>query len=115
MCVDGRLVGEMKQIESNFLARNEALSSEMTKAKEEATEYRRENEKLKHQILRLVELDDTKNQQIQEMERKMESFARKLDEEVEAEQRTPMPQVLKENDFSREIDGADARMGCVWF
>lgn len=72
-------LGEMRSIEKSFRERNAELHAELKDARRKGNEYRIETEKLKDQILRLVELDEVKNKDIQTLESKLDHFHKKLE------------------------------------
>jgi len=73
----------MQCIEKSFKERNKELGVELQNARHEANDYRVENKRLKNQILRLVELDEVKNKDIQTLEEKVEHFHEKLEDILE--------------------------------
>ena len=77
------MTGEMKNIEMGFVERQKELGDALERAEEKAKESERENARLKRQILRLVELDDVKNRQICDMEKRLEILALEVRDRTE--------------------------------
>jgi len=68
---------ECKQRNSDyrFVPGTEKRKTEAKDSRKRASWYERENERLKSQILRLVDLDEEKNRRIEEMERRLEDLS----------------------------------------